>query len=217
MNIIEKLLDNWNYTKWRKEYKYIIVHHTWTKTSWENIYNYFNKSNVYASSHYLISKKWEIIRLVNDYDTAWHCWVSQRKEDINLNDKSIWIEVNSDWFEFNDLQRDSTKELIVYLMKKYWITSDRVLRHKDIAPKRKWDIWENFYNEKYVNWWAYQNMLKEEVNNINKVNPGTTYIKLLKWLIKKHWLMFDKSKNSYEQELLNTTNNKLRELLEFYK
>ena len=41
-------------------------------------------------------------------------------------------------------------------MNKWAITGDRVLRHKDIAPDRKWDIGDNFWNEKYEDWGDYQ-------------------------------------------------------------
>ena len=46
-----------------------------------------------VSSHYLISKKGKIYQLVRDENVAWHAGKSRWEKDINLNSKSIGIEL----------------------------------------------------------------------------------------------------------------------------
>ena len=69
------------------------------------------------------------------------------------------IEVVSDGHTFTDPQREAVKELVKNLMKEYAITSDRVIRHKDIAPGRKRDIGDNFWNDQFSSFEEYQKSL----------------------------------------------------------
>ncbi len=46
-----------------------------------------------------ISKKGTIYQLVNEKDIAWHAGISKWGKDINLNDKSIGIELDNNGFE----------------------------------------------------------------------------------------------------------------------
>lgn len=151
MEITKKILDKNDYGWIMKEVKYIILHHTWTNTNYKNVETYFDKDEVYASSHYIIWKKWEIDQLVPLENVARHAGKSSWDWIQWLNSCSIWIEVNSDWYDFTDIQRKNTTDLVLYLMKKFNIPAKNVLRHKDIAPNRKWDIWENFYKK-----WIYK-------------------------------------------------------------
>jgi N-acetyl-anhydromuramyl-L-alanine amidase AmpD len=40
------------------------------------------------------------------------------------------------------------------------IPAQNVLRHKDIAPSRKWDIADTFWNGKFKTWTEFQKALK---------------------------------------------------------
>lgn len=155
MEIIKNHLDKHSYWGELKEVKYIIVHHTWTKTwiTWRNIRNYFNKKNVYVSAHFWIDKKWIIEESVPETNKAWHCWESKRNWEENLNNCTIWIEVVSNGKEYKKEQIKATKELILMLMDKYWLGCFDVLRHADISEWRKWDIWPNFYINQWFKTW----------------------------------------------------------------
>ena len=106
-----------------------------------------------VSCHYLISKKGKIYQLVKDKDVAWHAGKSRWKNDINLNSKSIGIElVNKGREDYPSVQIKTLLKLLSVLKKKYKINSNFVLGHEDIAPKRKIDPgpkfpWIELYNK----------------------------------------------------------------------
>lgn len=145
MNIKQNILDTKDYWGNLKELKFIIIHHTGSGWTVKGDIDYFDKEKVYLSSHYITATNWEIIQLVPDDKVAWHCWISEWWKLKNLNDYSIWIEVDSNWTDFTQEQIKATWELVVFLCNKYNIPKENVLRHKDIAPTRKWDVWDNFW------------------------------------------------------------------------
>lgn len=139
MKIIKKLLDSENYWWKLKEYKYIILHHTWTSKfiSWRNIFNYFNRKNKYVSAHYLVETDWKVYNIVPDTNIAWHAWKSQWGDDVNLNNLSIWIEIVSNWYKYTKIQKKAVRELIIYLMEKYKLVCDNVLTHAHVTLKNQ--------------------------------------------------------------------------------
>jgi len=143
--------------------EFIVLHHTGSKSSAENNAKYLALNPAQASCHYVVGSKGEIYKIGMDDDILWHCGESSWNGRTNLNRYSIGIEVNSDGVDFTDEQRKSVKELIEELMREYDIPYTNVLRHKDIAPKRKTDIGDNFWNE-YKSWKSYQKSLK--VNDV---------------------------------------------------
>jgi N-acetyl-anhydromuramyl-L-alanine amidase AmpD len=60
---------------------------------------------------------------------------------------------------FTDSQRVEVRKLIQHLMAVFKIPKQNVLRHRDIAPKRKTDIADTFWNNAYKTWADYQNSL----------------------------------------------------------
>lgn len=88
----------------------------------------------------------EITQTVDEDDRAWHAGSSFWKGKSNLNNYSIGIEVLSDGKTFTDEQREAVRWLCKDIMKRNGIPAHRVLRHKDVAPKRKTDIGESFFN-----------------------------------------------------------------------
>ena len=101
------------------------------------------------SSHYLINRKGEIFKMVNDLNTAWHAGKSRWKNFINLNRYSIGIELVNKGHEygyqkFSSNQINSLISLCKNLKKIYKIKNENFLGHSDIAPLRKVDPGENF-------------------------------------------------------------------------
>lgn len=158
---ITKSINNENLTVGNNK-KLLILHHTASKASLTNNVKYLNRWD-YISAHFIVGKKGEIVQLVDDDRVAFHAGLSSWKgipsKWGSLNWCSIGIEVNSDGYEFTDAQRRATKELIQSLMTKYGIPSELVLRHKDIAPKRKIDVGDNYWNTDYKSWKDYQTSL----------------------------------------------------------
>ena len=156
-------LIRYNYVKGRGSSKieYIVVHdtgNTKATANAENHYKYFNGGNRNASAHYFVDSE-QILRLVRDEDTAWHCGDTQKylngggslKGKVkNSNSIGIEICINSD----GDYNRTiaKTQALIVMLMKKYNIPLDRVVRHHDVTGKlcpgtmkaNNWQAWRAF-------------------------------------------------------------------------
>ena len=149
-----------NVTPWRNTREYIIVHHTWTKhgtIKW--VLNTLTKWNV--SCHYVVDINWDMYKIWSTDNILWHTWISEWKWKKNMNNYSIWIEVV--WWageEFPFIQRAAVKKLIEHLMFTFKIPKENVLRHKVIAPNRKNDIADIFWNNKYASWKDYQDSCK---------------------------------------------------------
>tara|TARA_B110000027_G_scaffold128506_1_gene148966 strand:+ start:394 stop:1137 length:744 start_codon:yes stop_codon:yes gene_type:complete len=131
-----------------KKIKFIIFHYTGMKTELKAINRLTNiKSEV--SSHFLIKKNGEIIKLVPDLYIAWHAGKSSWKNYKSLNKNSIGIEITNPGHEFgykkfSKKQISSLLKLSKFLIKKYKISLKNILGHSDIAPYRKKDPGEKF-------------------------------------------------------------------------
>ena len=151
MKLIKKLkCTNFEKSKFRV-IKYIIIHYTNMKNQKVAIKKLQSKV-AKVSCHYLISKKGKIYRLVKDKNVAWHAGKSRWENDVNLNSKSIGIElVNKGNESYPSNQLKTLLHLLKFLKKKYKINSKYILGHEDIAPKRKKDPgpkfpWIKLYN-----------------------------------------------------------------------
>ena len=119
--------------------KYIIIHYTGMKNQKVAIKRLQSKV-AKVSTHYLISKRGTIYQMVEDKNVAWHAGKSRWEKDVNLNSKSIGIEIVNNGNEiFPNNQIKKLAELLKFLKKKYKIKKKYVLGHSHIAPKRKID------------------------------------------------------------------------------
>lgn len=177
---------------WINSKRYIILHHTWwwTFTSMMRLASSWSSQ---VSWHYTIWERGEIWKIWEDNDILWHAWDNT---DIKLNwipyynEYSIWIEVVSDWYSFYDDQKESVKKLVKYLMNKYNIPKENILRHKDIT-KRKWDIWDNFWNSEYS---SYTDYINTNYSNMSNKTP---------WLYKEieRYDLFSTNEADYDKDL----------------
>lgn len=147
-------LSTKNKSQWVNTCEYIILHHTATK-EWSikgviNTLTGINWSQV--SAHFLIDTNGDAYKIGDPKDILWHAWVSSWWKLKDMNNYSIGIEVIgplSDWW-FTKEQKIMTKRLVQHLMWAFKIPMEHVLRHRDIAPKRKVDIADTFWNDKYI-------------------------------------------------------------------
>ena len=154
--------------------KLLVIHHTASDAPFSNILKYLKKTDN-ISTHYAVNDG-EVVQLVDDDRIAYHAGVSSypnfEPKGNSLNWCSLGIEVHSNGKDFSEAEKKTTKELITYLMKKYNIPARLVVRHADIAPKRKWDIGENFFKE-YGAWEKFQSSLvpidEKTLDGINAV------------------------------------------------
>lgn len=100
-----------------------------------------------VSPHYIISRKGEIYRLIEDKNIAYHAGESKMPDGrTGVNNFSIGIEiVNTKSESPNNTQYSALNSLLVYLKGKYNIKY--VLGHSDIAPGRKDDPWNFDWNK----------------------------------------------------------------------
>jgi len=156
------------YSSWINTKEYIILHHTASDLSTPdiNVVKYLSTSTAQVSCHYIVGTDWVIYQLTSDDKITWHAWLSEWKWKKWLNAFSIGIEIISDWKTFNDNQRKATRELVKYLMDKYSIDSSSILRHKDIAPWRKTDVGDSFWNNEYKTYSEYQQSFIIQSSNL---------------------------------------------------
>jgi len=127
-------------------------------------FNYLRRGGSDArpvSIHYYIDKAGNISQMVDDKDIAWQAGASTWKVDGNLvspscNPISIGIELenlNTGRDPYPLAQYNAALQLVRFLVSKYNIPRNQLVRHLDIAPKRKTDPagfpWERFVSEVY--------------------------------------------------------------------
>jgi N-acetylmuramoyl-L-alanine amidase len=114
-----------------------------------------------VSIHYYIDKAGRISQMVADKDIAWQAgastWVVDgRNISPSCNPISVGIELenlNTGRDPYPQAQYDAALELVRFLVAKYKVPRRQLVRHLDIAPKRKTDPaafpWERFVAEVY--------------------------------------------------------------------
>jgi N-acetylmuramoyl-L-alanine amidase len=143
---------NYSFRKKNKIVKYIIIHYTGMKTLKLAYQKLTNKSSN-VSAHYLITRKGVIFNLLCPKYKAWHAGKSKWKNNVNINDYSIGVELenkghNFGYTDFSKKQYDSLKSLIFFLKKNFFISNEDIVFHSDIAPNRKEDPGERFFIKK---------------------------------------------------------------------
>ena len=149
-----------------RQVKKIIIH--WVAnplTSALQNRNYFESlksgaRGIYASSHYIIGLRGEILQCIPDTELAYHA--------KNANSYSLGIEVcHPDWKgKFSPITYKTLIELLAYLCHRYHLNPQKdLLRHYDVTGK----ICPKFYVEN-PNYW---NTFKADVVNAYKASHGT--------------------------------------------
>ncbi len=97
--------------------------------------------NYEVAPHFVIDRKGDVYRLVDEENIAYHAGVSEMKDGRkNVNDFSLGVEIlNAEDDEYTDAQYGAVRDLVAYLKEAYPIKY--VVGHDDIAPGRKTDPW----------------------------------------------------------------------------
>lgn len=134
------------YTKGANSNKFIMLHHTASVSSLEDMTNYLSKNSAEVSVHYIIDQEGKYSRIGMDNYILWHAGNGDKIKGYEnvMNSHAIGIEVISDWTTFTKRQIESLWHLVKELQKKHNIRSEEVIRHKDYTD-RKIDIWDAFY------------------------------------------------------------------------
>jgi N-acetyl-anhydromuramyl-L-alanine amidase AmpD len=153
MDISKKLIKQNYSSRGGRKITYIVIHDTGNTRKGadaENHFQYFNGGYRGASAHYFVDEK-QALQIVEDSNAAWHVGDGRGKYGItNSNSIGIEICVNSD----GDYKKAVAKtiELTAYLMRKYGIPLDNVVRHYDASRKscpmsmkaNNWAAWTQF-------------------------------------------------------------------------
>ena len=131
-----------------KDIKFIIIHYTGMQSKIVSIKRLLDPRHK-VSCHYLIDRKGEVLKMVDENKIAWHAGKSKWKKYINLNKNSIGIELVNrghryGYQSFSKIQISQLINLCKILKKKFKIKSSFILGHSDIAPLRKIDPGEKF-------------------------------------------------------------------------
>ena len=162
MNIPFVPTDPSNYYSGRggNSIKYIVLHYTANNgDTAQNNADYFAGANRRASAHYFVDEN-EVVQSVRDTDAAWHCGGSIESSHhplrgICMNRNSLGVEMCSDIvggkYTITPQTVDRAVELVKYLMAKYGIDVDHVVRHYDVTGKlcpepwvRDESLWRKF-------------------------------------------------------------------------
>lgn len=135
--------------------KYIVIHYTGNRgDTAKNNADYFYGGDRGASAHYFVDNN-SIWQVVEEYNGAWHCGDGGGRYGIT-NRNSIGIEQccmsNG---EVSAQTEANCIELVKYLMKKYGLGVDRVVRHYDASRK----ICPNWSSNNWARWWNFKNKL----------------------------------------------------------
>ena len=169
----------------KKKIKFIVIHYTGMQSERVSIERLISKKSQ-VSSHFLVNRKGEIIKMVEEKKISWHAGKSKWKNFINLNDQSIGIELVNKGHQlgyenFSNKQILKLVLLCKILIKKYKIKKTNILGHSDIAPLRKIDPGEKFpwkyLSTKKIGYWHNISNLKN--NNFNKINFRKLFFKNL--------------------------------------
>lgn len=160
--------------------RYIILHYT----ALNNDKSVQVLSEQGVSAHYLVNdiNDKEIYQLVDENKRAYHAGISQWRNDSQLNDTSIGIEIVNMGYSVDSLgyktfpdypeyQVRKVAALVKDLANRYNIQPTNIIAHSDVAPTRKQDPgpkfpWKKLYDEYQLGMW-YDETTKQNFYNQN--------------------------------------------------
>lgn len=174
--------------------KYLILHYTAIGTD-KSIMILTERG---VSAHYLVNdlEDNEIYQLVDENKRAYHAGVSVWRNDKNLNDNSIGIEIVNLGFTvdttgkkifvpYNETQLKKVFQLVKDIADRYQIPPTNILGHSDVAPTRKQDPgplfpWKKLYDEYNVGMWydyaTMKNIMNTSERNFQSESKKSTFI-----------------------------------------
>ena len=187
MDIKELLAHASNYSKGRHTaIKFLVLHYSANNgdTALGNC-KYFSGANRNASAHYFVDEK-GVYRSVRDMNVAWHCGsMNGYKHKYCRNTNSIGIEMcsridSNGKFYIKEETIANAIELTKFLMEKYDIPVENVIRHYDVTGK----MCPKPFVEDEKLWLDFKDRLEEEevkrYNTIDEIPEwGKDVIKLM--------------------------------------
>ena len=134
---IQKMIIKYNYSSRNgRKIEYIVIHDTGNTGKGADVnahFNFFNGADRQSSADYFVDDH-SIGQFVEDWNYSWHCGDGKGRYGIS-NSNSIGIEIciNSDGNYVQAVK--NTVELVRFLMNKYNIDINHVVRHYDASRK----------------------------------------------------------------------------------
>lgn len=155
----KQTLETKNKTKGVNSKQFIILHHTATGEG--TIKGVLNQLTNVLSCHFVVDTNGDAYKIGSPDDILWHAGESSWGKLTDMNRYSLGIEVIGPLKDggFTDAQRKTVRALVQHLMAVFNIPSSNVLRHRDIAPKRKTDIADSFWKIDRTEFKQYQDSL----------------------------------------------------------
>ena len=185
MNKINRMISKYNFNSGSiSRVRYIVVHYVGALGGAKENCVYYGGGDRGSSAHYFVGFSGEIWQCVEDKNIAWHCGASSYRHPECRNANSIGIEMcvrkkskqtmnatDKDWY-FEEATVESTIELTRYLMKKYKVPADHVIRHHDVTGK----ICPNpyVYNAGKYTWDAFKKAISVQDTKPKANEPKTT-------------------------------------------
>ena len=117
--------NHYNKKRSKNEIKFIVIHYTGMQSERACIKRLTNKKSQ-VSTHYLINRVGSITKMVDDKNVAWHAGRSKWKKFINLNYRSIGIELVNKGHQFG-YEKFSKKQISkLILLCKFLITKYKI-------------------------------------------------------------------------------------------
>ena len=212
-----KSLNHSSQDRNKNKIKFIVIHYTGIQSERACVERLTNKKSK-VSTHYLINKKGDITRMVDDKYIAWHAGKSKWKNFINLNNRSIGIELvnKGHQFGYKNFSKKQISKLVLLckiLIKKYKIKKTNILGHSDIAPLRKIDPGEKFpwqfMSKKKVGYWHNVNKKNNNTYDLGKINLRKIFFNNL---YKIGYRYFDRKKPSkYDSKIIKAFQRRFRQ------
>ena len=197
MKIINNPSPNFGSRSEGTDIEFIILHYTAMST--ENSLERLCDPVYEVSCHYLIDPSGNCYQLVDDSKRAWHAGKSYWRGYVDLNSRSLGIElVNSGNENYPEAQMKSLIRLLKYLIGSFKLNPKNVLGHSDIAPSRKLDP------GKWFNW------KKLSANGVGLFPEVSTPIECDKKIFLAQAERAGFNPNTYFEHILMTFRNRCR-------
>lgn len=164
MKSIIRKISNYNFSSRNgQSITYIVMHFTGNQNDTAlNNANYFGGGNRDASAHYFVDDN-NIIQVVEDNNASWNCGDGNSAYGIT-NQNSIAIEMCGTGGDISAATENNTVDLVKYLMNKYNVSLDRVVRHYDASRKICPSPWSS---NSWAKWYEFKNKLAGNGNNVS--------------------------------------------------
>lgn len=154
---IKKMISNYNYSSRNgNSIQYIVLHYTGNSSdsALANA-NYFNSCDRGASAHYFVDNN-SIYQVVEDNNASWAVGGGTVLTASNRNSISIEMCTSGNYIVSQQTE-DNAIDLVKYLMNKYNIAIDNIVRHYDCNTIHK--VCPNWSDNSWVRWYAFKDKI----------------------------------------------------------